>query len=202
MLRSPLSSSRRISIHAPLAGCDWYAKAWGLPEEISIHAPLAGCDFAQSTVVESTLDFNPRTPCGVRLGETCALDAAEEISIHAPLAGCDLFIGLHLLMVPLFQSTHPLRGATSQHSISSCRWSDFNPRTPCGVRPGCVRFQKNSVSISIHAPLAGCDDPDPDPDPDPPVFQSTHPLRGATIYEIAQVGSSWISIHAPLAGCD
>ena len=34
-----------MTIHAPLAGCDNNAYAWGnTTEGISIHAPLAGCD--------------------------------------------------------------------------------------------------------------------------------------------------------------
>ena len=57
-------------------------------------------------------------------------------------------------------------------------------------------------SISIHAPLAGCDllygilhavDRE---------FQSTHPLRGATVQGDHGHGGGMISIHAPLAGCD
>ena len=74
-----------------------------------------------------------------------------------PLRGATLTPGLHTPPL-LFQSTHPLRGATK-----------FIPFSVC------LRI------ISIHAPLAGCDTL--------PVawynrdckFQSTHPLRGATI---------------------
>ena len=33
-----------ISIHAPLAGCDWWLANCDLDMTISIHAPLAGCD--------------------------------------------------------------------------------------------------------------------------------------------------------------
>ena len=60
--------------------------------EISIHAPLAGCDRVGCCGHLRFRDFNPRTPCGVRL---------------SPFAA----------PVPLirFQSTHPLRGATSYH---------------------------------------------------------------------------------------
>ena len=57
-----------------------------------------------------------------------------------------------------FQSTHPLRGATER---ADCRWprrKNFNPRTPCGVRPG---FE-GVCPVGLF------------------VFQSTHPLRGAT----------------------
>ena len=33
-----------------------------------------------------------------------------------------------------FQSTHPLRGATAEGKLDGDDDSDFNPRTPCGVR--------------------------------------------------------------------
>ena len=126
----------------------------------------------------TTINFNPRTPCGVRHIYT--------IPIHT---------------VTIFQSTHPVRGATTTASRKSTRTrtisihapragcdaffaalasegGDFNPRTPCGVRRSCsgscepsgnfnprtpcgVRRDGASapllVDISIHAPRAGCD---------------------------------------------
>ena len=148
---------------------------------------------------------------------------------------------------PRFQSTHPLRGATWQFHNSNPLSANFNPRTPCGVRPsggplrgrgahfnprtpcgvrrerdmhglhqdmisihaplaGCDQkgvYTERLVAISIHAPLAGCD---------PAVlisirpkwceFQSTHPLRGATASVARRRAVQAISIHAPLAGCD
>ena len=36
-------------------------------QEISIHAPHAGCDVMFEIMPEGIDDFNPRTPCGVRL---------------------------------------------------------------------------------------------------------------------------------------
>ena len=55
----------------------------------------------------------------------------------------------------------------------------FNPRTPCGVRLGLLAFKRVFAK-----------------------FQSTHPLRGATL-PAAHAGAAFlISIHAPLAGCD
>ena len=101
-------------------------------------------------------DFNPRTPCGVRRG----------------------IIQRHNQRI-LFQSTHPLRGATSnKHNITTDQ-SDFNPRTPCGVRLGVSRVSVGGVG-----------------------FQSTHPLRGATFPDCGLLQLFRISIHAPLAGCD
>ena len=58
------------------------------------------------------------------------------------------------------------------------------------------------IEISIHAPREGCD---------PAVwvsiiatllFQSTHPVRGATVFRKLLITSQLISIHAPREGCD
>ena len=106
---------RCISIHAPRAGCDGIcAAADPKAPDISIHAPRAGCDYNvsinracycrfQSThpvrgatnvfqaITAHTVDFNPRTPCGVRrLCCTCHC-LYLLISIHAPRAGCDKY---------------------------------------------------------------------------------------------------------------
>ena len=79
----------------------------------------------------------------------------------------------------LFQSTHPLRGATS---------AAFYPLPVSG--------------ISIHAPLAGCDPGQGLLKGRRNIFQSTHPLRGATLHKYGKGAYFLISIHAPLAGCD
>ena len=102
----------------------------------------------------------------------------------------------------IFQSTHPLRGATRTLRLYFIALLYFNPRTPCGARPASYSLTNSSFgfqsthplrgatpgqfyphstkTISIHAPLAGCDSPRFCP--------LTYILR--------------ISIHAPLAGCD
>ena len=101
----------RISIHAPLAGCDIMRGIIQVRLLISIHAPLAGCDFDRVAAKHLIL-----------------------ISIHAPLAGCDIPVPATTLLFHVFQSTHPLRGATLCFKSSISSWSYFNPRTPCGVR--------------------------------------------------------------------
>ena len=188
-----------ISIHAPLAGCDATAVGTITDErEFQSTHPLRGATgvlntFSDEVGFQSThplrgatyrshgrnrdVYFNPRTPCGVRPADgaeipaiqrfqsthplrgatyrTGAAGRTERISIHAPLAGCD---------------------RRSWKTAAACH--DFNPRTPCGVRRGCVVVLTLDV-ISIHAPLAGCD-----------LYR--HPAQRA----------AGISIHAPLAGCD
>ena len=145
-----------ISIHAPLAGCDKDAGERQKAIAISIHAPLAGCDPGSWWPCAARFHFNPRTPCGVRQGFMYrGVDAVIFQSTH-PLRGATrprpsppAWSG--------FQSTHPLRGATAPTPTSSCRHNYFNPRTPCGVRPAAGTSGTEQPVISIHAPLAGCD---------------------------------------------
>ena len=172
------SRTCRFQSTHPLRGATELTAPLGHDLIISIHAPLAGCDGAYPGRGSDLHHFNPRTPCGVRPECSRCGDVVTRISIHAPLAGCDLFVlgdepVLHIsIHAPLagcdgekvvifsgggkFQSTHPLRGATVSHAVSTTftpfqsthplrgatkrafpraqAERDFNPRTPCGVR--------------------------------------------------------------------
>ena len=123
------------------------------------------------------------------------------ISIHAPHAGCDATSLIRKIWSRI--SIHaPHAGCDIRIRNQLSPNGHFNPRTPCGVRPGMnatgesdMRFQSThpmrgatggSVetqfywAISIHAPHAGCD----------------------VIFHLALSSFFWISIHAPHAGCD
>ena len=126
--------SRKISIHAPHAGCDGRTTRVVIRPVISIHAPHAGCDIPATTLQGYCLDFNPRTPCGVRQG-----------------------INVYSLLTLQFQSTHPMRGATGPLWNVPHTDDNFNPRTPCGVRHFSSPSSCVPTNISIHAPHAGCD---------------------------------------------
>ena len=65
---------------------------------------------------------------------------------------------LHIVTPVVFQSTHPVRGAT------------------CVIRIGSA-----VLYISIHAPREGCDLAELLADEPTLEFQSTHPVRGATL---------------------
>ncbi len=78
-----------------------------------------------------------------------------------------------------FQSTRPVWDATRSCNPCRLRPSDFNPRAPCGARPGFVRWGNRARKISIHAPRVGRDS------------TSVHSRAVATI-----------SIHAPRVGRD
>ena len=102
------------------------------------------------------------------------------ISIHAPRVGCDFSSFPPPRPGSLISIHAPRVGCDSRHftpldSLSS----NFNPRTPCGVRPH-GHVLEPVGGISIHAPRVGCDSAwvrDPMPEV---TFQSTHPVWGAT----------------------
>ena len=146
----------QISIHAPLAGCDYRVRNFPFAPRISIHAPLAGCDSSlyllfQPRRFQSThplrgatrshpaqeaakMNFNPRTPCGVRRQFHHLARRGDKISIHAPLAGCD---------------------CTGHRNTAAFRLISIHaPLAGCDGRSGAAA---GFAKISIHAPLAGCD---------------------------------------------
>ena len=102
--------------------------------EISIHAPRAGRDFCSRYFASTKANFNPRAPCGARPGRLCGPRGS-----------------------PRFQSTRPVRGATTTWCVPATPIPNFNPRAPCGARPGAEEL-----------PAYGL------------LFQSTRPVRGAT----------------------
>ena len=125
---------------------------------ISIHAPLAGCDLSNLILL-----------------------ALVKISIHAPLAGCDRWLQWLRLCHFKFQSTHPLRGATCPASCTRRQSSAISIHAPLAGCDFGVSTPAPSMHISIHAPLAGCDRVHAHGGVAVGIFQSTHPLRGATV---------------------
>ena len=145
-------------------------------------------------------EFQSTHPVRGATHETTRLEQLAVISIHAPREGCD-------------------RGAF--HDRLGRRISIHAPREGCdsGHLVAC-----DEPPISIHAPREGCDSSQCVPRVFHSPFQSTHPVRGATIclIEITSItefqsthpvrGATrtpclfyteiLISIHAPREGCD
>ena len=127
------------------------------PIDISIHAPHAGCDAKIEAQGREFQAFQSTHPMRGATAITTIYYIIIIISIHAPHAGCDFFSSNYTLEDIKFQSTHPMRGATFGRAMIDSNGDDFNPRTPCGVRP--LEQQQTLESLR---------------------FQSTHPMRGAT----------------------
>ena len=169
---------------------------------VSIHAPREGCDWQYPIPRRQGGGFNSRTPGGVRQGRGYLFRVYALVSIHAPREGCDLYRVLCVSLTRVFQFTHPGRGATpppppstasskfqfthpgrgaTQHVLSVLSsLLSFNSRTPGGVRRGGHVGEYHFDHVSIHAPREGCDSVPKSSDGTTPVFQFTHPGRGAT----------------------
>ena len=106
------SSNKPISIHALRAEGDIEPRSSSCRlSVISIHALRAEGDSELTQKKYKAAYFNPRPPCGGRLGGS---DAA--------------------VIVGLFQSTPSVRRATSTVGCPSISSANFNPRPPCGGR--------------------------------------------------------------------
>ena len=73
----------------------------------------------------------------------------------------------------------PLAGSDQPCYILTTPSAYFNPHSPCGERPLVIRPMVSPCS-----------------------FQSTLPLRGATLRHVHDLQAEHISIHTPLAGSD
>ena len=146
---------------------------------ISIHAPHAGSDATKKRAFCKSKDFNPRSPCGERLGfhgspsheltfqSTLPMRGATYsivpsartwgISIHAPHAGSD---GSWRVDADTSQiSIHAPHAGSDNNSDQWLILSiNFNPRSPCGERHTHLHVSVCVIKISIHAPHAGSDD--------------------------------------------
>ena len=103
--------SGKVSIHAPLAGCDVVAACVLFTIDVSIHAPLAGCDGMPRDCSGDPHCFNPRTPRGVRPQDS------------------------HRLLCLLCFNPRTPRGVRLEADAVKRFSRSFNPRTPRGVRP-------------------------------------------------------------------
>ena len=169
---------------------------------ISIHAPLAGCDRGRTLWSGWGTNFNPRTPCGVRLHVVAIVQRVPHISIHAPLAGCDDPLAVLAQDKQVFQSTHPLRGATLLILPTRLHQDRFQSTHPLRGATAPQEIMPHVEAISIHAPLAGCDQAVVDKKQDRRHISIHAPLAGCDFWLLSREAWIQISIHAPLAGCD
>ena len=191
-----------ISIHAPHTGRDGEPKgdALDLYPLISIHAPHTGRDRCRARSSCARRYFNPRAPYGARPSGGSTTPPESYFNPRAPY------------------------GARRSATKASYTPTNFNPRAPYGARPGRCSHDPAPRQISIHAPHTGRDSsflvlgcwfmhfnprapygarlPYKVPVVAGFVFQSTRPIRGATLQARHRRGKRAISIHAPHTGRD
>ena len=128
---------------------------------------------------DGKINFNPRAPCGARL-----------------------LPGWGVMIMSLFQSTRPLRGATGRLAVIQDVAPCISIHAPLAGRdllqPGDIYL----ISISIHAPLAGRDRNPSGPARRSRYFNPRAPCGARREDSASRAFVRRISIHAPLAGRD
>ena len=162
----------------PMRGATYSWPEWRALRLISIHAPHAGRDSSGQCAAGTAVQFQSTRPMR---GATCAgwngllglvisihaphagRDGASRepaaisaISIHAPHAGRDLFLARVAGAPADFNPRAPC-GARPGKWFYRCHYPYFNPRAPCGARHGAKITSGVIENISIHAPHAGRD---------------------------------------------
>ena len=125
----------------------------------------------------------------------------DYISIHALHAECDVIPLFKSPISMVFQSTHSMRSATSQHLgiLCTCKFQSTHSMRSATKADLPKDHQR---PISIHALHAECDLNFSSSVLDCNVFQSTHSMRSATSCPNHRSYGSSISIHALHAECD
>ena len=148
----------RISIHAPLAGRDDVHRdtAYNGPKHFNPRAPC-GARLQETRGNGTPIDnFNPRAPCGARQPICQQKREQDDFNPRAP-CGARRFRRTQAAVSRLFQSTRPLRGATSLIVTVCVTLASFQSTRP--LRGATMDKPMGEIKnwISIHAPLAGRD---------------------------------------------
>ena len=84
------------------------------------------------------------------------------------------------LVIILFQSTHPVKGATVVYAVCAVFAALFQSTHPVKGATDPFFLFRIVTTISIHAPCEGCDYSSSGISARYAEFQSTHPVKGAT----------------------
>ena len=190
-------------------------------DKVSIHAPHAGRDRRYSRRPLSNSRFNPRAPCGARrLRPRGERKRQPCFNPRAPCGARPRTFSI-VSVTKMFQSTRPMRGATTvkQQVLALCLFQSTRPMR--GATMG-TSLSTSSAGVSIHAPHAGRDrtgrlvrTPSGSFNPRAPcgarrmwlspsstrtMFQSTRPMRGATRQHREQQTTGQFQSTRPMRG--
>ena len=148
-----------------------------------------------------TLHFNPRSPCGERPYFFVSFERPRTFQSTLPVRGATTERKLLIRSVSI--SIHaPRAGSDRMYLDYTYMLKDFNPRSPCGERRGSAYLSQEMGEFQSTLPVRGATQRRWEQAIEGTVFQSTLPVRGATSITGQFAHSSMISIHAPRAGSD
>ena len=173
-----LTLKQGVSIHAPHAGRDLVLDVTGAVDFMfQSTRPMRG---ATRVLVDRhpPIVVSIHAPHAGRDIGRSVMREASVVSIHAPHAGRDIIVLIHLCDEDV--SIHaPHAGRDIRRNPRICSMLRFNPRAPCGAR-----LEKYQLALLTAE------------------FQSTRPMRGATVHHANDCVMVLVSIHAPHAGRD
>ncbi len=169
---------------------------------ISIHAPLTGSDAYRYRCEDIPSRFQSTLPLRGATQRHSIGQIADQFQSTLPLRGATFPVHSKRRTGKYFNPRSPYGERPDLQNHWVYRNPDFNPRSPYGERHQVRNSGRPPDQISIHAPLTGSDCREGLSAAAAPVFQSTLPLRGATLGNKSGKDSNLISIHAPLTGSD
>ena len=128
-------------------------------------------------------DFNPRSPHGERPYMMVSIAVSIVFQSTLPAWGATYNYRPEVLRQRDFNPRSP-HGERLLGGVLSNRQQHFNPRSPHGERQVPAGAPEGTAEISIHAPRMGSDCLFAKMRKDRPIFQSTLPAWGATVYYI------------------
>ena len=126
-----------------------------MPKRFQSALPLRGATHVIGNSGNRGNDFNPRSPCGERLGKSSCFRPYRYFNPRSP---CGERRGIRAPSPSLcnFNPRSPCgERRTSRTGTPLCPY--FNPRSPCGERRHRRGLRRHRRHISIRAPLAGSD---------------------------------------------
>ena len=148
------------------------------PTPISIHTPHAGSDPQPPCRLPVHAEISIHTPHAGSDFRMIVRNLMTKISIHTPHAGSDPTLDIRDSTTPI--SIHTPHAGSDPPTADAARHPRyFNPHSPCGERPPSPLARGWAAQ-----------------------FQSTLPMRGATLRCTRPIEHIGISIHTPHAGSD
>ena len=145
-----------VSIHAPHAGRDWHIILLGILFWCFNPRAPCGARHPLTDSTDGTKRFNPRAPCGARPLFRLCRNTFPEFQSTRPMRGATSTVRPTPPRT-MFQSTRPMRGATLRRSARRIH-ADVSIHAPHAGRDPCCMVTVLSGLVSIHAPHAGRDD--------------------------------------------
>ena len=163
----------------PMRGATHRPRLVRVRQLISIHAPHAGRDLICWPCTRCPGNFNPRAPCGARRRTARPVSAMWIFQSTRPMRGATSSPASVWLPHPIsIHAPHAGRDPPHNHLLHILAY--FNPRAPCGARP-----------VPCHPAL-----------PWPQHFNPRAPCGARLISILEKTKMQDISIHAPHAGRD